>query len=175
MKKLAQDAKERLAAGDKKRAVGLLRKRKMYESELTRISNVKMTLETQAIQLESASGTAEAFQAMSAGTSTMQKIRQGMGGVDNVDEMMMDMQDEFQMNEEVNNVIGQAIEPMMGNIVDEAELMKELEALDMENLDDKFDVAEGHKKPVKKPVSRKDAKTQESHDLKQLEAELAGI
>ena len=51
-----------------------------------------MTLETQAIQLESAAGTAEAFQAMSAGTNTMQKLRTGMGGVESVDDMMMDMQ-----------------------------------------------------------------------------------
>lgn len=173
MKSLAQEARGRLASGDKKQALVMLKKRKMYESELTRISNMKMTLETQAIQLESASGTAEAFQAMSAGTSTMQKIRHGMGGAEGVDDIMMDMQDEIQMHEEVNDVIGQAVDPMMG--IDESELMKELDEMDNMNLSDKFDLAEGKKKPFKKPTTKKESVKKEAEDLKKLEAELAGL
>lgn len=122
---LAKEAKERLARGDKRAAVGIMKKRKLYQNEQAKIANVKMTLETQAMNLESSAGTAEAFQAMSAGTSTMQKLRLGMGGVDKVDDLMMDMQDEFQMADEVNTAIGQAVDPLMGGF-DEDDLMKEL-------------------------------------------------
>ena len=40
MKSLAQEARGRLASGDKKQALVMLKKRKMYEAELTRISNM---------------------------------------------------------------------------------------------------------------------------------------
>jgi hypothetical protein len=83
-------------------AVNLMKKRKLYQSEAIKISNVKMTLETQAISLESATFTAKAYQAsMSAGTNTMKKIRADTG-IDQVDDMMMDIQEEMQMAETID-------------------------------------------------------------------------
>ena len=98
-----------------------------------------------------------------------------MGGVESVDDMMMDMQEEFQLHDEVSNVLGQAIDPMIGVPIDEADLMKELEEMDNQNLSDKFDTAEGRKTSSKKPVPTKNPQAQEAEDLKKLEAELAGL
>lgn len=167
MTQLAKEAKERLARGDKRAAVGIMKKRKLYQNEQAKIANVKMTLETQAMNLESSAGTAEAFQAMSAGTSTMHKIRHGMGGVDKVDDMMMDMQDEFQMADEVNTAIGQSVDPLMGGF-DEDDLMKELQELESGK-------QQVPNKPFKKLSSPWKTKPQKSEleELRKLEAELA--
>lgn len=179
MNRLAAEAKQKLATGDKKAALMAMKKRKLYESEIAKITNVKMTLETQAINLESAAGTADAFQAMNAGNSTMQKIRNDMGGVEKVDDVMMDMQEEFQMQEELSNAIGQSVDPLYGGMDDE-DLMKELEGLggDMTmGLAAKFDEAEGKLSasgpPKKTPLWSKKPSKQEADELSKLEAELA--
>jgi charged multivesicular body protein 4 len=52
-----------------------MKRKKLYEAEYDKIQNIKMTLETQVIGLESAAQNAETFKAMSQGTKTMQKIR----------------------------------------------------------------------------------------------------
>jgi charged multivesicular body protein 4 len=117
-------------------AVALLKKRKLYQAEQQKISNIKMTLETQAIHLESAASSADAFHAMSAGNKTMKLIRQDIG-VDKVDDMMVDIQEEMQMAEEVNNAMGQAIDPLMG-AMDDDELMRELEDEDRTSLATQF-------------------------------------
>jgi charged multivesicular body protein 4A/B len=169
MTQLAQEAKERLARGDKKAAVGIMKKRKLYQNEQAKIANVKMTLETQAMNLESSAGTAEAFQAMTAGTNTMQKIRLGMGGVEKIDDMMMDMQDEFQMADEVNTAIGQTIDPLMGGF-DEDDLMKELQELEGPTKQ------QAPAKPLKKlssPWQSSKPQKGELEELRKLEAELA--
>jgi len=121
---LAKEAKERLKKGDKRGAVTTMKKRKMYQSELSSISNIKMTLETQAINLESAAGTADAFGAMSAGTNTMTRIRNDMGGIECVDDVLMDIQAEMHMGEELNNVL--LAHSTLG-YMDDDDLMKELE------------------------------------------------
>lgn len=165
MKQLGREAKERLSRGDKRGAVSIMKKRKLYESEQNKIMNVKMTLETQAINLESAASTAGAFEAMKMGTGTMQGIRRHLGGVDNVDDLMMSMQEEFEMAEEVNNAIGQSVDPLLGAF-DDDELMKEL--------------MDGETKPVQTQQKARPASLRwptfarkDEEELRQLEAELA--
>lgn len=157
-------------------AVACMKKRKLYQAEQSKIANVKMTLETQCINLESAAGTADAFQAMAVGNNTMKKIRQDVGGVDNVDDMMMDMQEEMQQADEVSNAIGQGIDPTMGAF-DDDDLMKELEQMENGDLEAQFDQAEtGRVNNSAMPAlanqpSKRTMKEQE--DMKALQAELA--
>jgi charged multivesicular body protein 4A/B len=153
-----------------------LKKRKLYQAEQEKISQVKMTLETQAIHLESASSTADAFHAMSAGNKTMQKIRNDMGGVENVDDLMVDIQEEMQMAEEVNTALGQGIDPMMG-AMDDDELMMELEELQQSDLQSKLDTAQlgtGNQMLYSLPQAPQSSLTRkEEEDYKRLQAELA--
>lgn len=147
-----------------------MKKKKLYEAEVAKISNVKMTLETQCIHLESAAGTAQAFSAMSAGNNTMKKIHQNVG-IDQVDDVMMDIQDEMQTAEEINNAIGQPMDPLMGAL-DDDELMKELEELDCDDLKQQMNQAETGK--LKMPtVPSSSLNKKEEEEIRKLQAELA--
>ena len=149
-----------------------MKKRKLYQAEADKISNIKMTLETQAIHLESAASSADAFHAMSAGNKTMKKIRQDVG-VDQVDEMMVDIQEEMQMAEEVNVAMGQAIDPLMG-AVDDDELMRELEDMRRFDLTTQFDSAEAGRMNAYMPtVPTSGLSRKEEEDYRRLQAELA--
>mmetsp|Transcript_7127 Transcript_7127/g.10834 ORF Transcript_7127/g.10834 Transcript_7127/m.10834 type:complete len:225 (-) Transcript_7127:49-723(-) len=172
---LAQEAKEKLNNGDKKGAVAAMKKRKLYQAELEKIANVKMTLETQAMNLESTAHTADAFKVMSAGNKTMSKIRKSMGGVESVDDLMMDIQDEMQNVDEINTAIGQNTLTTM----DDDELMKELEDMGNMDLQMQLDAAEaGASNLPEVPTGRFSRKSKkhtkkEEEDLRKLEAELA--
>merc|ERR1712161_38986 len=91
-----KDAKERLVKKDKRGAMFLLMKKKLYESEIDKIGNVKITLETQIMNLESASQNAQTFQAMNAGRYAMEKIRTDVG-IEKVDDMMDGIREEMEM------------------------------------------------------------------------------
>jgi len=149
-----------------------MKKKKLYEAELVKIGNVKMNLETQCIHLESATGTAQAFGAMSAGNNTMKKIHQSVG-IEKVEDVMMDIQDEMQTAEEINNAIGQSIDPAMGAF-DDDDLMKELEELDRDDLEQQMNKAEtGKLNFPQAPSSKQGLNKKEEEDLRRLEAELA--
>ena len=51
---MVKEAKVKMAKGDKKAALFAMKRKKLYEAEVDKIQNVKMTLETQVINLESA-------------------------------------------------------------------------------------------------------------------------
>jgi charged multivesicular body protein 4A/B len=149
----------------------------MYEAEIDKIQNVKMTLETQVINLESAAQNAETFKAMEAGSKTMKKIRQDVG-IDKVDDIMDEIKEEMEMANEINNAIAQPVDPMMA---DEDELLAELNALEANDLE-----AELLAPPTKSsnnafslptvPNSKLPSLAKDEEDeLRKLEAELAGL
>lgn len=104
-----------------------------------KIGGIKMTLETQAMNLESAAHSAEAFQAMAAGNDTMKKIRHQVG-VEQVDDVMDDLNEEMQLAQEISTAMGQPIDPAMGTI-DDDELWAELEEMEKDDLNAQFDQA----------------------------------
>lgn len=127
---ITQDAKTKMARGDKKGALFAMKKKKLYEKEIEKISNVKLTLETQQMNLESAAHNAETFKAMHNGTSAMKKIRKAVG-IDRVDDMMDDMRDEMEATDEIGNALAQPLDPLME---DDDDLLAELDQLEMEDL-----------------------------------------
>jgi len=129
-----QDAKAKMARGDKKGAMFAMKKKKLYEKEMDKIMNVKMTLETQQMNLESATHNAETFKAMHNGTSAMGKIRK-LVGIEKVDDMMDDMRDEMDATDEISNALAQPLDPMMD---DDADLLAELDQLEREDIDSRF-------------------------------------
>merc|ERR1712176_528664 len=128
---MTDEAKKKLAKGDKKGAVFSMKKKKMYEGELDKISNVKMTLETQVMNLESAAQNIETVKTMKQGTTTMQKIRTDIG-IDDVDNVMDDIKQEMEMAQEINDAIGQPVDPLL---TDDDELLEELNALEASDLE----------------------------------------
>ena len=152
-----------------------MKRKKLYEQEQDKIQNVKMTLETQVINLESAAQNAQTFQALQAGSKTMQKIRTEVG-IEEVDDVMDEIKEEMEMAQEINQAIAQPVDPLM---TDEDELLAELNELETADLE-----AELLKPPPKMEQLSlpdvPDAKLpalaqQEEDDLKKLEAELAGL
>ena len=152
-----------------------MKRKKLYEGEIDKIQNVKMTLETQVINLESSAQNAETFKAMEAGTKTMQKIRTEVG-VEKADDIMDQIKEEMEMAQEINNAISQPVDIMMA---DEDELLEELNALETADLEKEL-LAPPSKVATFSLPTVPDTKLpslakQEEDDLKQLEAELAGL
>ncbi|CAB9529928.1 sorting-associated protein 32 homolog [Seminavis robusta] len=172
------EAKAKMAKGDKKGALFAMKRKKMYEQEVDKIQNVKMTLETQVINLESAAQNAATFDAMKSGTNTMKKIRNEVG-IEKVDDIMDEMKEEMELAQEVNDAIAQPVDPLFA---DEDELLAELEGLETADLEAEL------LKPPAKPVEdlslpsvpasklpQPKLANDEADELKKLEAELAGL
>mmetsp|Transcript_1025 Transcript_1025/g.1663 ORF Transcript_1025/g.1663 Transcript_1025/m.1663 type:complete len:225 (+) Transcript_1025:36-710(+) len=170
---MVKEAKEKMAKKDKKGALFAMKRKKLYEKELDKIQNVKMTLETQVINLESAAQNADTFKAMHSGTSAMKKIRNDVG-IEKVDDMMDDIREEMEMANEIGDAIAQPVDPLMA---DEDDLLAELEELEAEDVESELLKAPSN--PVDMPAvpSQKlpDLKNDEAEELKKLEAELAGL
>eukprot|EP00567_Pseudictyota_dubia_P016150 CAMPEP_0197436890 /NCGR_PEP_ID=MMETSP1175-20131217/4240_1 /TAXON_ID=1003142 /ORGANISM="Triceratium dubium, Strain CCMP147" /LENGTH=229 /DNA_ID=CAMNT_0042966281 /DNA_START=90 /DNA_END=779 /DNA_ORIENTATION=- len=173
---MVKEAKEKMARKDKKGAMYALKRKKLYEQELDKIQNVKMTLETQVFNLESASQNANTFSAMKSGTTAMKKIRQDVG-IEKVDDMMDDIREEMEMANEISDAIAQPVDPLLA---DEDDLLAELEELEAGDVEDELLKQPATKNPsinlpavpsAKLPELQKD----EAEELRKLEAELAGL
>ena len=126
-----KEAKAKMAKKDKKGAMFSLKRKKMYEAEIEKIENTKITIETQMIALESAVQNKETLNAMQSANSAMKKVRMG-NGVDEVDNLMDDIKEEMDMATEISNAISQPVDPYA---YDEDDLMAELNQLEEEDLE----------------------------------------
>jgi len=123
---IVPQAKRKMAQGDKRGALFLMKRKKMYGAEIDKLENVKMTLETQALQLETAAHNQDTVQAMQTGSSAMKRLRKAFG-LDQVDELMDNIREEGDMAEEISQAIATPLDPYM---MDDDELMRELEELE---------------------------------------------
>jgi len=173
--KLIVDAKAKMAKNDKKGALYAMKRKKLHDQELDKIQNVKMTLETQMMNLESASQNADTFQAMSAGKSAMKKIRDDVG-IDQVDGLMEDIREEMEMADEISNAIAQPVDPLAN---DEDELLAELEQMGADDLEAELLKTPAANNEVLLPsVPNKklpNVNEAEAEEMRKLEAELAGL
>lgn len=148
-----------------------MKRKKLYEGEIDKIQNVKMTLETQVMNLESAAQNHETFQALKAGGSTLKEMRTQVG-IDNVDDVMDQLKEEMEMNDEINNAIAQPVDPLM---TDDEELLAELNALEVQDLEAELLAPPTNTAGFSLPTVP-DAKLPEleehADDLRRLEAEL---
>jgi charged multivesicular body protein 4A/B len=145
-------------------ALFAMKRKKLFEQEVDKIQNVKMTLETQVINLESAAQNAETYKAMAAGSNTMKKIRQDVG-IDKVDDMMDQIKEEMEF--------AMPIDPYMA---DDDELLNELNALEASDLESELLAPPTGKINLPQvPTNKLPAHKKDEDDLKMLEAELAGL
>jgi spore cortex formation protein SpoVR/YcgB (stage V sporulation) len=152
-----------------------MKRKKLYEAEVEKIQNVKMTLETQCINLESAAQNVETFKAMKTGGETMKKIQTEVG-VEKVEEIMDDIKDVMDQAMEINNAMAQQIDPLM---TDDDELLAELNALEAADLEQQLTApptkTAGLSLPTVPDTKLPKLNKKEEDDLKALEAELAGL
>ena len=151
-----------------------MKRKKLYDQEQAKIQNVRFTLETQVINLESAQQNAQTYSALKQGNTAMQGIRKDVG-IEQVDDVMDEIKEEMEMAQEINDAIAQPVDPLM---TDEDELLEELNMLETADLE-----AELLKPPPTNvqamptvPSSKLPALAKkEEDDLRALEAELAGL
>merc|ERR1719413_69495 len=136
-----------------------------------KMGNVKMTLETQVMNLESAAQNADTFNAMKAGTNTMKKIRNDVG-IDKVDDLMDDIREEMDVAKDISDAMAQPID----GLYDEDELLGELAELENLGMEEQLlstpsmPAVPGKKLPTLAGTSKA-----EEEELRKLEAELAGM
>lgn len=126
------EAKVKAQKSDKKGALFALKKKKLYEEEITKLQGTKLTLETQIMALESATINVETLNAMKNATGTMKALH-GNIDADAVDDLMADLQEE----RDIHNAISEAISRPGMEMFDDEELnaeLAELEALEEEEV-----------------------------------------
>lgn len=179
IEQLTTEAKAKMAKKDKKGALFALKRKKLYEAEIDKIANIKMTLETQVMNLESAAQNAETFKAMNAGKNAMSNIREDTN-IDKVDDLMDEIQEEMQMADEISNALAQPVDPLLA---DEDDLLAELQELEAEDVEEQLlQPAKKAQEEISMPTvpssqlpSIPNASKEEEAELRQLEAELAGL
>jgi len=109
----------------RKAAMVCMKRKKMYEAEILKIQGAQMTLEQQAMALESSAMNQQTIEAMQIGAKAMQQAR-GNKDADDVGEIMDNIQEEMQVSEEIASQLAQPL----GDEMDEDELMAELNELE---------------------------------------------
>jgi charged multivesicular body protein 4A/B len=107
-----------------------MKRKKMYELEIDKIQNIRMTLETQSIQLESAIHNKITLGAMSEGSKVMSGI-QAVTGIEQVDSMLDRMKEESDILVEITGALSQSIDLTS---TDDDELLAELYALNASDI-----------------------------------------
>lgn len=171
-----KEAKAKMAKGDKKGALYAMKRKKLYDQEQAKIQNVRFTLETQVINLESAQQNAQTYSALKQGNTAMAGIRKDVG-IEQVDDVMDEIREEMEMAQEINDAIAQPVDPLMA---DEDELLEELNMLETADLEAELlappptsvsNMAMPAAPDSKLPALAK----KEQDDLRALDAELAGL
>jgi len=127
-KKLDQslaEAKLKAQKKDKNGALFALKRKKMYEQEVTKLQGTRITLDAQILAIESAAVNIETFRAMNTGKDAMKSMR-GNIDADKVDDMM----DELQEEKDIHDAISEAISRPGQELFDDEELLNELAELD---------------------------------------------
>lgn len=178
------DAKRMVKAKNKKGAMMALKRKKMYEDQLTKMYNTRVTIENQKMALENANFNKELMNAMAQGAQALQSVNNDMS-IDKVDETMDNIQEQMDLANEISDAIQQ---PVGVGFDDDDELEAELAELEAEDLDDTLLSVENTPASVSvnsNPVpavsedafpaapSQEVALTEEEEELRALEASMA--
>jgi len=125
-----EDAKRRVASGDKRGALMSLKRKKMLEGELENLMNSRMTLEQQINSLETAQMNQIAVAALAHGVNVHKQLNKQIDA-DRVDQLMEDLQEQQDLQNEIAQVMSSG-----NRIADDEDLMKELEALESQQQDE---------------------------------------
>ena len=111
----------------KQKALMVLRRRKMYETQLNNVMNQQFNVDQMAFAAESIQTTVNTVQAMKVGVQAQQEFMKGFN-FGQMEDMMDDMKDLMADMEEINEVMNRDF----GVEFDEAALMGELDELEEE-------------------------------------------
>ncbi|TPX30292.1 hypothetical protein SmJEL517_g06120 [Synchytrium microbalum] len=112
-----------------------LKRKKVYEEQITKIMGSRMTLETQMMSIESANVNLETMEAMRQGAAAMKQVH-GKMDIKKVDQVMDDIRDQMDLANEISDAISQPVG--YGMEFDDDELNQELDELEQLELDEKL-------------------------------------
>lgn len=125
MEACVMEAKTKMSKNDKNGALFALKRKKMYEGEVSKLQGARITLDSQILALESAAVNMETFKAMKSGAAAMKQLH-GTIDADKVDDIM----DEIQEQKDIHDAISEAISRPGQDMFDDQELLDELAELD---------------------------------------------
>ncbi|KAG2176420.1 hypothetical protein INT43_005660 [Umbelopsis isabellina] len=182
----------------KNRRVALLalKKKKAYEGQIDKINGTRMTIETQVMAIENANVNLETMNALRGGAEAMRnihgsiiakwrfskktKVEKGSersipGDINKVDATMDEIRDQMDIANEISDAISR---PVLGDELDEDELLNELEELEQEELDAKMlesapPAMRAPNVPSHEPAMNTAVEDDEEAELKKLQASMA--
>ena len=87
----------------------------MYEQEVAKLQGARITLENQALSLESATVNVEVFKTVEQGTKAMQGLRGGITA-DRVDDLMDDMAEEQELAQQMSEAISRPAQDLFDDV-----------------------------------------------------------
>jgi charged multivesicular body protein 4 len=121
----ALEAKSKLSLKDKNGALICLKRKKMFDAQITNLQQTKFNLETQINALESASMNLETIQALQSGSNAMKQIHKEIS-IGQVEDTIDEIHEQIDTSNEISNIITQPI----GQQFDDNDLLDELKELD---------------------------------------------
>lgn len=175
-KKIEQELATARKNGTKNKRVALqaLKRKKRYEKQLQQIDGTLSTIEFQREALENASTNTEVLRVMGDAAKALKAAHKNMN-VDDIHNLMDDVAEQQEIASEISEAISNPVG--FGQDVDDDDLMKELEDLEQESLEEKLlDVGPISDKlpsvPAAQPVAASRAKPVAADDdeMRELEA-----
>ena len=120
------EARQKAIKKDKRGALFALKRKRLFESEITKNAGTRSTLESQISALESANLNMHIFNAMKSGAQALKGIRGDIDS-DKVDEMLDEIQEEKDIHDQISDAISR---PFGGDPCDDDELLQELAELE---------------------------------------------
>ena len=164
-KKILQILKEanlKIKQNDKKSAIKLLRKKKLYERECNKLKGMKFTIQQQIINLEGMEINNQVVAAMTDGAKTMKSMTSDIC-IEKVEELQDNIEEHQQTVNEISDLLAQSVD-------DDDEFEEELNDIMNKNLTEKLLTINLPQVPTTKVQTQ----TQDEEDeLKQLELEMA--
>ncbi|XP_071784656.1 charged multivesicular body protein 4b-like [Asterias amurensis] len=136
-KKISEEIKLAKQNGtkNKRAAIMALKRKKRLEKQLAQIDGTLSTIEYQREALENANTNTEVLKTMGFASKALKSAQQQMG-VEDVDDMMSDLQEQLEVANEISDAISNSTG--FGQDLDEDELFRELEELEQEELDEQL-------------------------------------
>ena len=110
-----------VAEGKRQKALYVLRRQKMQETEAGRVAKMLDNINHSIMTLDSATMEASVLQSLKAGTSALQQLHHAMN-IDDIEELMQSAADEVAVSNDIAEMLGQMLQP-----ADEEDCMMELQ------------------------------------------------
>ncbi len=119
------EAKHKMAAGNRRSALRSMKKVKLEQAELNKVSTVIETLEAQKLHIESSLNSIGVLKVMQEGSETLQGLN-SKTKTEDIDSVIDGIKDTMEMTAEINDILTAPVDNLL---MDDDDLLRELEEL----------------------------------------------